>query len=84
MLPHGANKKEIVLWVVMNISNSENILIAKVGLSSREFGIVECVIHLSGLILLVPIYFFLNNIGRKMLSRLLQLIFCKNNDLHYW
>lgn len=73
MLPHGANKKEIVLWIVMNVSNSEKISIAKVGLSSREFGVVESIIHLSGRILLVPIYFFfLNHIGRKMLSRLLQ------------
>lgn len=47
-------------------------------------GVVGCITHLSGLILLVPIYFFLSNIERKMLSRLLQLLFCKNNDLHYW
>lgn len=33
MLPCGANKKEIVLWIVMNVSNSEKISIAKVGLS---------------------------------------------------
>ena len=47
-------------------------------------GVVGCITHLSGLLLLVTIYFFLSNIERKILSRLLQLLFCKNNDLHYW
>lgn len=83
MLTRGAYEKEIVAWIIMNISSSEKIWIAKVGLSSREFGAIECIIHLSGLILLVTI-FFSNSIGRKMFSRLLQLVFYKNNDPHYW
>lgn len=68
----------------MSISNSEKILIVKVGLPSREFTVVKCVLQWLGLILLVPIYYFFNHIGRKLLSRLMQLVFCKNNDLHYW
>lgn len=56
----------------------------KVRLLSRSWCWLKCITHLSGLILLVPIYFFLSNIERKILSRLLQLLFCKNNDLHYW
>lgn len=68
---------------VMNISNSEKIWKAKVGSLSREFGVVDFITHLSGLILLVSIS-FLNTVGRKMLSRILQLVICENNDLRYW
>ena len=48
-------KKELFLWIVMGISNSEKIWMAEVGLSSREFGAVECNIYSSGLILSVPV-----------------------------
>ena len=58
MLNHGTYEKGIILWVVMSMRNSEKIRKAKVRLLSREFGVVKCITHLSGLILLVSIYFF--------------------------
>lgn len=86
---HQASAEPWSIWEVnyfmgvMNISNSEKIWKAKVGSLSREFGVVDFITHLSGLILLVSIS-FLNTVGRKMLSRILQLVICENNDLCYW
>lgn len=58
----------------MNISNSEKILIVKVGLSSREFR-VKCVIQWLGLILLVPVYYFSQPYWEKIAKQVIAISF---------